>query len=114
MRAGFRHTRKHNRDLMGARAAFLRVARLVAHITDVPEAEILMRPPSGRQWRIDRAFARRAAFYLTVIALDIPAARLARALGRPRWSVSKAVQKAELERDDPAIDELLTRMETML
>lgn len=108
-------TRQHlKRDGAAARAQWLRAAELVATATGVALSEITLRAPDGRAWHAERVFARRAAYYLTVTALDVPAARLARALGRPRWRVSEACQKIELARDRADVEQFLSRMEAML
>jgi hypothetical protein len=99
---------------LSAAAAFYRTARVVAQVTGVPFNDIVMNAGPGTMRRPPVRFARAAALYLTVTAQNVRQMRLARALKRDRRFLVKYVQRIEDDRDIPAIDELLTRMEAML
>lgn len=98
----------------GARAAYLRVAQLVAEATGVAFADIVRRYGPGRGRLPRLRFAREATIYLTVVACDVPQGRLARALERPRVRILSACRRAEDARDLPKIDALFERLEAML
>lgn len=59
--------------------------------------------PKDPAW-LAAARVRRRAMYLVVVALDVPAAKVAEALGLTRQAVSKAIKELEDARDEPAID----------
>ncbi|MEP1127429.1 MAG: hypothetical protein ABJG79_04040 [Nitratireductor sp.] len=112
-----RALRQRRRQAAGAAralAAFLRVAATLEAVTGVPAAVIAGPVRAGQGRRRPVRFARQAALYLTVTVYDVPASVLARALERPRWRVSCACQRAELARDEPAVEALYTRIERML
>lgn len=100
-----------------AHAAFLRAAEIVSAVTGVAIDEVIETERRGRPRRRrghPKGFARRAAIYLAVCGTGCRAAALARALDRPRWRISDVVQTIELQRDQPAVDDLFARMEAML
>ena len=97
-----------------ARSAFLRVAAVVAEVTGVPLSTVAGNCGPGTMRRREVRFARQAAVYLTVTALDVRMGALARALGRPRIRVRHAVQAAEDAREEKAVDEIYARLEAML
>jgi len=99
-------------------AAYLRVAALVATLTGLPAdsftfcgRRLCSRPKGAAR---SRQMAHLMTIYLTVTALNIRAARVARAAGMQRCNVSRLVRRAEDLRDDPAFDALLERLETRL
>jgi len=99
---------------ISALAAFHRCAHVVADVTGVPFRDIAGNAGPGTMRRPPVRFARAAALYLTVTSGDVRQGRLARALGRPRCKLVLHVQRIENDRDIPAIDALLARMEAML
>lgn len=107
-------TRELRRSAVAARGKFMAVAAIVAGVTGVPLREIAGAAGPGTMRRPEQRFARQAALYLTVTALDVRMGALARALGRPRIRIRAAVQAAEDARDEAAIDALYERMERML
>lgn len=98
----------------GARGAYLRVAQLVAAVTDVPFGTIVARAGPGTMRRRDVRFARQATLYLTVTNCNVTMGALARALGRPRNRIRHAVQAAEDAREAAAVDAIYARLEEML
>lgn len=114
---GRRQTMELRRNEAGARAAFLRVATIVASTTGVPVADMLQRQRDGRPNRSRDnpvSFARLAATYLTVTACNVRQGTLARMLGRHRRRILFDVRFIEDAREDPRVDTLFERMEAML
>lgn len=106
-----------NRNVAGARAAFLRVAAIVSSTTGVSIADIIERQRTGRPSRRrghPKSFARLAAVYLTVTACNVRQGTLARMLERPRVRILFDVRAIEDLRDDQGVDTLFERMEAML
>jgi len=62
----------------------------------------------------EAAFARQAAMYLTHVVFEMSLARVADAFGRDRTTAAHACHRIEDERDDPAFDELMERLEAVL
>ncbi|MEN9873263.1 MAG: hypothetical protein RL186_160 [Pseudomonadota bacterium] len=60
------------------------------------------------------AFARQVAMYLTHVAFGMSLQRVATAFNRDRSTVAHACHAIEDRRDDPAMDDLLDRLEASL
>lgn len=58
------------------------------------------------------AFARQSAMYLAHVSLGLNLTEVARRFGRDRTTAAHACRLVEERRDDPAIDALLTVLET--
>jgi len=114
---GRRHQLELNHNAAGARAAFLRVAGVVAQATGIAFGDIVIPDRPGRpnrRLRSPAGFARHLAIYLTVTGANVRQGPLGRVSGRPRRSVLRSCHMIEDMRDDPSIDELVTRLEAML
>lgn len=110
-----RHQRKLSKQAsLSALGAFLRAGKVAAAVTGVPLADVVGNAGPGTMRRAPVRFARSAAIYLAVTALDVRQMRLARAIGRPRIRIVKACHHIEDARDRPEIDALLDRMERMI
>ena len=109
-----RHRRSSGAVTLSAKAAFLRVAAVVAAVTGVPYRDIVEKAGPGTMRRPNVRFARTAAIYLTVTVKNVRQMRLARALQRHRHRIVFACHAIEEARDQPSLDELLSRMEEML
>lgn len=75
----------------------------------VAAVDLSTQRPQVPAW-LEAARINNMAIYLTTVELQVENADFARALGISREAVRKARNKVEDLRDDPAIDELLTRM----
>ncbi len=75
------------------------------------QAESLFAPKRGRT---SLSFVRQIAMYLTAIVYEVSLAGVARAFKRDPSTVSHACQLVEDMRDDPALDAILNRLETVL
>lgn len=71
----------------------------------------LMRDTRGKA---QVAAARHLAIYLSHVALGRDLTRLSRAFRRDRASLRHAIRRIEDERDDPAFDQRLSRIEAIL
>lgn len=111
---GRRKRLETRRDTAGARAAWLRAARVVSEVTGVPFGLVVAPAGPGQMRRRTLRFARQAAIYLAVTGCNVRQADLARALGRPRVRILWACRAAESARDLAEIDLLFARMEAML
>jgi DNA-binding CsgD family transcriptional regulator len=81
------------------------------------DIRILKRNMKGQcqvHWMVEMAALRRRAIYLAVVAYGCPQRAVARALGVSHVAVLKQVRRVEDERDDPALDRWLDRMERRL
>lgn len=109
-----RRQRVYHCDVAFARAAYLRVARIVAEQTGIGFADIIQPARAGTCRRRPLRFARQAAIYLTVTQCDVRQGTLARALRRPRVRIVMHCRSAEDARDDLAIDGLFARIEALI
>lgn len=114
---GRRQIMELNRNVAGARAAFLRVASIVSTVTGVSIGDICEKQracrPSRRRGH-PKSFARLATVYLTVTACNVRQGTLARMLDRSRVRVLFDVRAIEDAREDPKVDTLFERLEAML
>ena len=58
------------------------------------------------------AFARQSAMYLAHVAFGVSLSQVARAFGRDRTTAAYACQTVEDRRDDPAVDAVLSSLES--
>lgn len=83
---------------------------VVAHAYGVPMDELC----AGTRRDAETAFARQVAMYLTHITYGLTLDEVANAFGRDRSTASHACHRIEDLRDDPRLDERLTRLEGLL
>lgn len=116
MRAGETVSRRRAVEFMppSDRANYLRVAEVVALVTGVPIGDFTFAQRRVCGVMRPRQMAHLMTVYLTVTALGIRAARVARVLDLERSNITRICRKAEDMRDDPKLDQLLERIEQML
>jgi hypothetical protein len=83
------------------------VAQLTAAAFAIPYGEIAAATRRTREV----AFARQCAMYLARVGLVMNYRDIGRAFGRDRTTAAHACRQVESCRDDPAVDELLGRLE---
>lgn len=97
---------KHIDDDAAARLA----ASVASYGLDVPLEDILMSDRGSNAV----AFARQVAMYLCHVGFQLSVARIARAFGRDRSTVSHAFHNVEDRREEPQFDLWIGALEAML
>jgi chromosomal replication initiation ATPase DnaA len=98
-----------NRRFFTRDPAALRVVELVARACGIPVELVLNRARAA-----DVARARQLAVYLIHVMLQRPFKDTAQLVGRDRTTVAYACARIEDEREDPAFDAEVSRLEAMI
>ncbi len=110
MRVGFASSQSQHHPVHLVTPAAERAAKLVAGERNIPKVLIFNRS----RCRADTARARQLAMYLSHVVLGQSLTAVGNAFGRDRTTVSHACALIEDMRDDPAFDQEVSRLETLL